>query len=85
MLRLDHGLYSRPKDFWGMESELMLTPREKSPLPEKFSPEEDRTMTLHQQDSEPNTLPSYSGPSLSLKPFEHTSFVHILSYTNTFQ
>ena len=31
------------KCFWGMESEPMLTPREKSPLPKKFSSEEDRT------------------------------------------
>ena len=31
------------KSFWGMESELMVTPREKSPLVEKFSPDEDRT------------------------------------------
>ena len=27
----------------GMESEPMLTPREKSPLPKELSPEEDRT------------------------------------------
>ena len=32
--RPDLGLYSRPKEFWGMESDPMLTPREKSPLPE---------------------------------------------------
>ena len=32
--RLDLGLYSHPKEFEGMESEPMLTPREKSPLPE---------------------------------------------------
>ena len=31
------------KSFGGMEPEPMLTPREKSPLPEKFSPEEDQT------------------------------------------
>ena len=30
--RLDLHLYSNPKEFWGMESELMLTPREKSSL-----------------------------------------------------
>ena len=36
--RLDHGLYSHLKDFGGMESEPVLTSREKSPLPEKFSP-----------------------------------------------
>ena len=32
--RLDLGLYSHPNSFWGMESELKLTPREKFPLPE---------------------------------------------------
>ena len=35
--RLDHGLYSDPKEFYGMESEPMLTPRKKSPLPEAQS------------------------------------------------
>ena len=38
------SLYSLiQKSFWGMESEPMLTPREKSPLPEKISSEEDQT------------------------------------------
>ena len=32
--RLEIGLYSHPKEFKGMESEPMLTPREKSFLPE---------------------------------------------------
>ena len=41
--RLDLGLYSHPKEFGGMESEPMLIPREKSPLPEKISPQQDRT------------------------------------------
>ena len=42
--RLDLGLYSHPKEFFsGMESEPILTPREKSRLNEKFSAEEDRT------------------------------------------
>ena len=42
--RLDLGLYCHPKEFRGMETEPMLTPREKSPLPEKnIPPEEDRT------------------------------------------
>ena len=42
--RLDLSLYSRLKEFfWGMESERMSTPRENSPLPEKFSSEEDQT------------------------------------------
>ena len=31
---LNLGLQSHPKEFWGMESEPMWTPREKSPLPE---------------------------------------------------
>ena len=34
MHRLDLSLYSHPKEFRGMEPETMLTPREKSPLPE---------------------------------------------------
>ena len=34
MYRLDFGLYSHLKEFKGMESEPMSTPREKSPLPE---------------------------------------------------
>ena len=32
MHRLDFGLYSHPKEVWGMESEPMLTPREKSAM-----------------------------------------------------
>ena len=37
MHRLDLGLYSHPKEFFGgMEFEPMLTPREKSPLPENI-------------------------------------------------
>ena len=61
MHRLDLGLYSHPKEFWGgMEFEPMLTPREKSPLP-KMSPEEDRTRDA--VDSEPKHYQlSYSGP-----------------------
>ena len=31
MHRLDLSLYSHLKEFWGMESEPMLTPREKIP------------------------------------------------------
>ena len=41
--RLDLGLYSHWKEFRGMDSEPMLTPREKSPPSEKISSEEDRT------------------------------------------
>ena len=39
--RLDLGLYSHPKEFWGKESEPKSTPREKSPLLVQFSSEED--------------------------------------------
>ena len=41
--RLDLGLCSHQKEVWGMDSEPMLTPREDSPLQEKFSSEEDQT------------------------------------------
>ena len=63
MHRLDLGLYSHPKEFFGgMEFEPMLTPREKSPLP-KMSPEEDRTRDT--VDSEPKHYQlSYSGPDV---------------------
>ena len=63
MHRLDLGLYSHPKEFWGgMEFEPMLTPREKSPLL-KMSPEEDRTRDA--VDSEPKHYQlSYSGPQI---------------------
>ena len=50
MHRLDLGLHSHPKEFFGMEFEPLLTPREKSPLPEIF-PEEDQTRDA--VDSEP--------------------------------
>ena len=61
MHRLDLGLYSHPKEFFGgMEFEPMLTPREKSPLP-KMSPGEDRTNDA--VDSEPKHYQlSYFGP-----------------------
>ena len=39
--KLDLGLYSHLKEFGGMDSEPMSTPKEKSPLPEKFSSQED--------------------------------------------
>ena len=39
MHRLDLGLYSHPKEFWGLESKTMLTPRGKSPLQEGGSDE----------------------------------------------
>ena len=44
------------KSFGGMESEPMLTPREKSPLPEKLSPEKDRT---HDAASSRTVSPTY--------------------------
>ena len=35
MYRLDLGLYSHLKEFGGMESETMLTPKEKFPSPQR--------------------------------------------------
>ena len=48
--RLDLGLYSHPKGFWGKESEPMLTPKEKNPLYRKKNSSQRRTepTTLHQ-------------------------------------
>ena len=70
--RLDLGLYSHPKEFegggggggGGMESEPMLTPREKFPLPEKnLIRGGSNPGRCIKQDSEPDTPPtSYSGP-----------------------
>ena len=70
MHRLDLGLYSHPKEFWGgMEFEPMLTPSEKSPLPKK-SPEEDRTRDA--VDSEPKDYQlSYSGHLFNTFQSEH--------------
>ena len=45
MHRLDLGYTLIRKSFGEMESEPMLTPRGKSALPEKFSSEEDRTLS----------------------------------------
>ena len=48
--RLDLGLFSHPKEFWGIESEAMLTPRQKIPSTgEKKSPQRRiEPTTLHQ-------------------------------------
>ena len=60
--RQDLGLYSHPKEFLGNRVRPMLTPREKSPLPKKFSPEEDGTHNAASS-KQPSTLStSYSGP-----------------------
>ena len=62
--RLDLGSYSHPKEFGGMESEPILTPREKSPLPgKKILRGGSNPRRCIKQESEANTLPtSYSGP-----------------------
>ena len=64
---LGFGLYSHPKEFWAMESEPMITPREKSPLLEKILVRGgSNPWRCIKQDSEPNTLPiSYLGPCTS--------------------
>ena len=41
--RLDLGVYSHPKKCFGNGVRTHVNPRGKSPLPEKISPEEDRT------------------------------------------
>ena len=54
MHRLDFSLYSDPKEFWGMEPEPVLTPREKSlywRLRGGLNPRHSITL-----DSKPNTL-----------------------------
>ena len=63
--RLDLGLYSHPKEFGGgggggwVESEPMLTPREKSPLQEKILLSGgSNPRRCIKQESEPNTQPT---------------------------
>ena len=66
--RLDLGLYSHPKEFLGgVEFEPMLTPREKSPLPENFP----RGGLNPRHCGQPaQTLPtSYSGPIQSFHQY----------------
>ena len=61
------------KSFGGMESEPMLTPTEKSPLPEKkFSSEEDRT---HDAASSRTASPGLFRPRRSVKGGEEKSSV----------
>ena len=65
MHRLDLGLYSHSKEFWGMESETHVKSKgKKSPLPEKILPRGGwNPRHCIKQDSKPNTLPtSDSGP-----------------------
>ena len=64
--RLDLSLYSHLKEFFGgMEFEPMLTPREKSPLPENFPRGGSNPRCCGQR---AQTLPtSYSGPVKELK------------------
>ena len=54
-------ILSCEKSLGGMESEAMLTPREKSPLPEKFSPEEDQT---HDTASSRTASPTHCQPAI---------------------
>ena len=56
MHRLDLCLYPYRKEFLGIESEPMLTPREKFGLPTAQRRVE--PVTASTQDSEPNTLPT---------------------------
>ena len=73
------------KSFGGMESEPMLTPREKSPLPEKkkiFLRGGSNPRRCITQDSEPNTLPTEllrPRPGFDSR-FRRTSFFQVESY-----
>ena len=67
MHRLNLGLCSHPKEFWGVESEPILIPWEKYPRTgKKILPRGGSNLRrCIKQDSEPNRLPtSYSGPSV---------------------
>ena len=58
-------ILSSERVFWGMEFEPMLTPREKSPLPENFPRGGSNPRRCGQR---AQTLPtSYSGPRVSFK------------------
>ena len=73
--RLDLNLYPHPKEVFfgggeggrggGMETEPTLTPKEKSPLPEKFSSEEDQT---HNAASSRTASPTHYQLSYSSPP-----------------
>ena len=52
--RLDLGLYFHLKEFWGIESEPMLTLRGKPPLPE--AQRRIKPMTLHHAGQWPRSL-----------------------------
>ena len=69
------------ESFWGMESEPMLAPREKSPLPEKFSSEEDRTHAAAscRTASLTHYQLSYSGPIYQLTKFERNQVMNCLN------
>ena len=61
MHRLDLGLYSHPKEFWGEWSLNPCLLQVKNPLYRKMSPEDDRTRDS--VDTEPKHYQlSYSGP-----------------------
>ena len=64
LLLLLYSLYERV--FWEMESEPMLTPKGKTPLPEKLSSEADRThdAASNRIASQTHYQLSYSGPDL---------------------
>ena len=64
--RLDLGLYSHPKEFWGNGVRTHVNSKRKFPLPEKFSPEENRTHDpASSRTARPTQPTSYSGPSFS--------------------
>ena len=93
--RLDLGLYSHPIEFWGMESEAMLTPRG-NPLYQKTrggstsNAESCRTTSLtHYWQSysppppHPPLHPPTHGTIKKISLVTHTSTIHVLTLSTT--
>ena len=66
VLRLDFGLYSHPEEFYRMESEPMLTPSEKSPLPEAQRRIDACDAASHRTASPTHYRLNYSSPMLEV-------------------
>ena len=68
MHRLDLGLYSHPKEFWGNGVRTHVISKGKIPSTRKFPHRRIEPMTLHYAGHRAQTLPmSYSGPSTLFK------------------
>ena len=67
--RQDLGLYSHPKEFWGNGVRTHVNSKGKSPLPEKFSPQEDRAHDAAQSRTASSThyQPAIPAPGCSFQ------------------